>query len=155
MATLFRGLMVTTAVMRAPLVRLPCSSKTTSAPPLWVASCSWTRSGGSTAPQQIQVALARNTVPLGTSLSDSGSNISKSARSIGGPCHIGAQSLTAWFPTQPEGTHERNLRAAVGRFAAHCPCPQVGDGRRAVGVFGVEFSQLLLGFGLDLRTYLA
>ncbi len=54
----------------------PSPSKMTSAPPFFFLSYSRTRSGGSTEPQQMQVAFARETVPTGTSFSDVGSNTS-------------------------------------------------------------------------------
>ena len=66
--------------MRAPPVRLPWPSNTVSAPPRWAASWVRTRSGGSTTRQHGQVARARDTVPLATSLSVCGSNISNSTR---------------------------------------------------------------------------
>ena len=50
---------------------------------------------------------------------------------------------------QPERADERDFRAAAGAFALDGARPEVGDGRRAVGVFGVELGQFLLGLLLD------
>src|SRR4030067_3741795 len=59
-------------------MRWPCSLKSTSAPPCLAASWARTRSGDRTVPQHWHVALARVTVPGGTSLSIFGSKISNS-----------------------------------------------------------------------------
>ena len=39
--------------------------------------------------------------------------------------------------------------SAAGAFALNRPRPEIGDGRRAVGVLGIELGQFLLGFALD------
>ena len=57
--------------------------------------------------------------------------------------------------TQPKRAHQRNLRAAVRRLAAHRARPQVGDGRRAVRVLGVEVGEFPLRLLLDSPPRLA
>ena len=75
-------------------------------------------SGGKTALQQRQVARARDTVPLATSASDSGSNISNVT--CGGPSvgrvTLGCRRahLRLGFRHSQKRAHEGNLRAAVG-----------------------------------------
>ena len=51
--------------------------------------------------------------------------------------------------TKPERPDERNFCAAAGSFALDGTRPEIGDGRRAVGVLWVELGQFLLGFALD------
>ena len=53
---------------------------------------------------------------------------------------------------QPERTHQRNLRAAVGRFATHRARPQIGNRRRPVRVLGIQIRQLLLRLPLNLAA---
>ena len=53
------------------------------------------------------------------------------------------------FLRKPEGADEWHFRAAAGAFALNRPRPEIGDGRRAVRVLGIELGQFLLGFALD------
>src|SRR5579875_1699374 len=76
-------------------------SKITSAPPRWAASWARTRSGGSTAPQQRQVALARLTVPPRTSFSVGGVKISNSTRGVPSPNPL-PEGEGFWLPS-PSG----------------------------------------------------
>ena len=44
----------------------------------------------------------------------------------------------AGFVGEPEGSHERHFRAAARAFTLNRPRPEIGDGRRAVRVPGIE-----------------
>ena len=63
---------------------------------------------------------------------------------------VSDRPFAARFLAQPERVHERDLGPAVGRFALHRSCPEVGDGRCTVRILGVEIDQLLFGLLLDL-----
>jgi hypothetical protein len=72
-----------------------------------------------------------------------------------GPGHELQSHRAVGLLRQPEGADERDFRAAAGAFALDGARPEIGDGRRAVGVFGVEFGKFLLGFLLDPLAPLA
>src|SRR5262249_29203041 len=51
---------------------------------------------------------------------------------------------------QPERAHERDFGTAVRCLALYRACPEVGDGRRSVGLCGVNLSEFLFRPSLDL-----
>jgi hypothetical protein len=51
--------------------------------------------------------------------------------------------------SEPLRADERHFRAASGAFALNRPCPEIGDGRRAVHVLRIELGQFLFGFLLN------
>src|SRR5262249_44496229 len=53
---------------------------------------------------------------------------------------------------QPERAHQRDFCAAVRRLALHRACPEVGDGRRTVGIWRVQLGEFLFRLPLDLRS---
>lgn len=118
---------------REATARTGCRSGFTRALKLWVPNCS---SGiGLVHPAVAPLHYDAQVDPLGP-------GIRHELERDGAVCLLG----------QPERADQWDFRAAAGAFALDGARPEVGDGRRAVGVRRVELGQFLLRFVLDPVT---